>query len=181
MRHKNELENNKRSRELSDKKHAYNKKNPKNKTPYYIKRKRMLKKLRKKKYPYGIPEIYDLFYYLSKHIEKSLIEYKEFCTSGVPYDFVNNRKGWQDTLDTMIYAFHELGNDNPNSPMNQFYDEYPPEVSFIDDENGKRIEFKEDEERESIRKDVEKKEKLYQAEIRTGLVLFAKYYCDLWD
>ncbi len=144
-------------------------------------RKRLLRKIKRKKYPYDIPEIYDLYYYLSKHIEKSLLEFKELCTSGVPHDFENNHDGWGETIDTMIFAFHELANDCPNDPMNEIYDKYPLEFTTENTDYGHAINFKENKKREKIMPEARKKQKIYEAKIETGLSLFAKYYRDLWD
>lgn len=144
-------------------------------------RERTIKKLRRKQCPYNIPEIYDLFFYLSKHIEKSLIGFKTVCNSGVPAEFEKNHEDWYKTLDKMIFSFHELANENPNDPINIFYDKYVPEMLFSKDKDYCITKFLYSKKDEEERKIHEERHDEYEKKIQNGLNLFAKYFRDLWD
>lgn len=149
---------------------------------FMYKRKRAIKLLRKKQCPYSIPEIYDLFYYLSGHIEKSLIGFKKVCTSGSPAEFEENPDDWYKTIDKMIFSFHELANENPNDPINIFYEDYLPDMIFSTDDQGRHIiKFPESERNKEELRVYEEQHKKYEDKIQEGLKLFAKYFRDLWD
>lgn len=139
------------------------------------KRKRLIKKL--KKYPYPIDKCWDLFVYLAEHIERSLIEFKELPRYGVPYAFHDNHQGWEDTLDTMIWTFHELANNNPEDPYWIYFSKQDHELSIGKDG---AVHFTSSSDT-IVPEEVREANRIYEKKIDTGLLLFTKYFRDLWD
>jgi hypothetical protein len=115
--------------------------------------------------------------YLSEHIERSLIEFKELPRYGVPYSFQDNHQGWEDTLDTMIWTFHELANNNPNDPYWLYFSKQDHELSIGKDG---AVHFSSSSNTE-VPEEVREANRIYEKKIDTGLLLFAKYFRDLWD
>lgn len=135
-----------------------------------------------KKYPYGIPEVYDLHVYLAQHIEKALLAFREVNVNSVPAAFEHDHDAWPKILDDMIYSFHEIGLDYPNDPAlsSASYDnDWIQRV--IKRSSGDFIEVEVTVTDEKKYKDTMESFDAYHDKIKNGLQLFGKYFQDLWD
>ena len=120
-----------------------------------------------------------------------LKEYKKMKRHGYPKhsEVADSPEKWEAILDRLIYTFDQLAHDFPDSPHSKAYSlmekEHPERwgYSFEKDADGNHIAVEKHREiyEQYITPEVMEKEKEYRKSIEDGLLLFARYFQDLWD
>lgn len=128
---------------------------------------------------------------MAKFILALLKEFKKSNRWGYPNrdEETNTPEKWEAILDRLIYTFDQLAHDYPDSPHNKAYirmnQEHPNQWGFVMKESKDgchRLEEKHSDIYDQyITPEVKDKEKAYQEDLQEGLMLFAKYFRDLWD
>lgn len=139
----------------------------------------MNKRKKIKKYntrKYSPTQLWNLDYYLAKHIYYALKQFKAMERHGYPGCYgADTPEKWEEILDKMLWSFKEISEDFKNQPL---FSRKDTDSFFKKDENGNTIwSFNEDNNTDKVLKDRED----YYNKIEEGLMLFGKYFCHLWD
>jgi hypothetical protein len=110
--------------------------------------------------------LWDLDFYLSNEIYRSVQQFKDMDRYGCPGQFMD-REEWDKVLDEIIYAFKEINNDYKNNPKDIDFH------SYLQDGNN----WQDYKETTEVKENREK----YFAKIKDGKQKFIDYFGCLWD
>lgn len=150
---------------------------------------------RRGKYRFSQKEVWNLDYYLAEIILIGLKQFKEGNRHGYPScvegvyctDAGVNQKEliskWEEILDKMIWSFDQIVNDRKDDPLDIYFSQRRDIDVIFESKNGieEWIEGINKDNKRSIPDDVMKAHTEYNERVQEGLVLFGKYFQDLWD
>ena len=151
------------------------------------------KKQREKfdRYSFSKRQVWNADQTMASFILPLLKEFKRMKRHGYPDcdENTNTPEKWEATLDRIIYTFDQLVHDFPDSPRslarNKMEREHPECWDYKltkDNPATYKMDFvHEDLHKQYLTNEINEKEKEYRAYIQEGLMLFSKYFQDLWD
>ena len=136
---------------------------------------------------------WDLFFFLAQDISTDLRAFLKYNINSVPCSFIkdnklsdrddNNLNLWHETVKKMWWSFDQIAKDYPDKPWHKAWNKYWKEIGqYVEtwtetDENGNTY-YKSD---DRFIPPPKEEDEAYEAKIKEGLHLFAKYFQDLWD
>lgn len=137
-------------------------------------KRRKIKKYNTRKY--SPTQLWNLDYYLAKHIYYALKQFKAMERHGYPGCYgADTPEKWEEILDKMIWSFKEISEDFRNQPLFS-----RDAVNFIvKDEDGHSVLSFDDDDEQIAKTKIERE--AYTNKLNEGLSLFGKYFYHLWD